>query len=909
MKLTFSIHYQTDWGQSLRLVIPNADGGDWEPTRALVMEGRSAGVWSLTLTLADAELDAFYYKYSIVSDHDGTCRAEHGDDRTLPRGLHDHTHVRMLDSWRMPSPEQEALKSSVFTRVVYPPEGRLRARKTKASIVAGNAAHFRVFAPRVPKGCALAMLGSIDVLGAWSIKDAVLMSDADYPTWSLTLPLDSSNTYFEYKYVAVPTGAEEREVEFESGENRLFVPSVEVPPPTLTVKTDEQLESPRGPWRGTGVAVPVFALRSRTGLGVGEFIDIRPLAEWAEQVGMNMIQLLPINDTIATHTWKDSYPYAAISVFALHPIYMNLAAMGVFDTATTDSMIGKDQARLNALPEVDYEDVMRVKSRFFKQAFDHGRKHLLADASFNAFVKENKKWLLPYAVFSCLRDRYGTCEHQTWPEHRRMTMKDCVAFASPKADHFDDVAVHYFIQYHLHLQLLDAATYARERGVALKADIPIGVFRHSVDTWMDPDSFNMDGQAGSPPDYFSIDGQNWGFPTYNWEVMARTDYSWWRNRLIKLSTYFDAFRIDHILGFFRMWEIPTDAISGTLGRFNPALPLGREELAARGVPFDKVRLCEPHIRENMLAALFDEDARLAVRAYFKETAPGCFQLHKEFQTQRDIAEHFDQALARGEADNGLRAGLMAIVQDRLLLDAPHSKGKAFNPRMGMENTWSFRELDPAIRNAFWNVYVDYFHQRHERFWAAQARLRLPAITEATDMLICGEDLGMVPACVPSVMDQFGILCLRIQRMPVDASQDYQHPADYPYRCVASPSSHDISSLRAWWLEERRVIQHFYNVCLGREGEAPQTCTPELVQTIIDQHLCSPAMWAVFPIQDLLGMDAQLQREDPRAERINDPANNPHYWRYRCHMSLEDMLDASAFNSALRDRIASSGRGH
>lgn len=237
-----------------------------------------------------------------------------------------------------------------------------------------------------------------------------------------------------------------------------------------------------------------------------------------------------------------------------------------------------------------------------------------------------------------------------------------------------------------------------------------------------------------------------------------------------------------------------------------------------------------------------------------------------------------------------------------------SNGAAFNPRISMEDTWSYRELDHGTQAALRAIYVDYFYYRHESYWAHQGRVRLPAIKAATDMMICGEDLGMVPDCVPEVMDDLGVLCLRIQRMPIDSSQDYQHPAGYPYMCVASPSSHDVSTIRGWWQEDRTVIQNFYNHCLGLWGEAPRECTPDLVRRIFDQHLYSPAMWTVFPIQDILALDQTLRHHDPVAERINDPANIPHYWRYRCHLALEDLLAAETFNTMVRGMISASGRG-
>jgi 4-alpha-glucanotransferase len=146
-------------------------------------------------------------------------------------------------------------------------------------------------------------------------------------------------------------------------------------------------------------------------------------------------------------------------------------------------------------------------------------------------------------------------------------------FSSPDQPHFDDIAVNYFIQYHLHVQLSEAASYAHAHGVVLKGDIPIGVNRNSVDTWVSPELFHMQMQAGAPPDMFSVKGQNWELPTYDWDEMERTGFDWWKKRFSQMSNYFDTFRIDHILGFFRIWQIPIQQVEGIMGYLNPSIPI------------------------------------------------------------------------------------------------------------------------------------------------------------------------------------------------------------------------------------------------------------------------------------------------------------------------------------------------
>jgi 4-alpha-glucanotransferase len=185
--------------------------------------------------------------------------------------------------------------------------------------------------------------------------------------------------------------------------------------------------------------------------------------------------------------------------------------------------------------------------------------------------------------------------------------------------------------------------------------------------------------------------------------------------------------------------------------------------------------------------------------------------------------------------------------------------------------------------------------------------KLPALKRVTNMLICGEDLGLVPACVPRVMKDLGLLSLEIQRMPKDLGRDFSHPKDAPYLSVVTPSTHDMSTIRGWWEEDRVVTQKFYNRELGRSGVAPAKCDPSLCEEVILQHLNSPAMWSIFQLQDLLGIDEQLRHANPADERINVPANPKNYWRYRMHLTLEELVTHTGFADRIHQLIEQGGR--
>jgi 4-alpha-glucanotransferase len=454
--------------------------------------------------------------------------------------------------------------------------------------------------------------------------------------------------------------------------------------------------------------------------------------------------------------------------------------------------------------------------------------------------------------------------------------------------------------------LREAADYAHEHGIIMKGDIPIGIYRYSCDAWINPRLFHIDQQAGAPPDNFAIRGQNWGFPTYNWEEMAKDGFAWWKQRFEQMSDYFDAFRIDHILGFFRIWSIPMDAVQGILGRFAPAIPVYRNEFNERNTWFDQDRYTRPFINEAVLWASFGNDAEQVKREYLQENGNGFFTLKEPFNTQRKIEAYFSQQ-ERSDLNNKIREGLYDLVANVILFEVEGSGGQQFHFRIAMENTSSFRYLDWNTQRQLKELYLNYFFSRQDAFWQKEAMHKLPALKRATNMLVCGEDLGMVPRCVPQVMKELGILSLEIQRMPKNPAREFFHPAEAPYLSVVTPSTHDMSTIRGWWEEDRAQIQRFFNNDLGGWGEAPFFCEPWINKAIVLQHLHSPALWSIFQLQDIMGMSESFRRENPHDERINVPANPHHYWRYRMHLTLEELIKEEPFNEELKGYIISCGR--
>ena len=894
MKIIFQIEYRTVWGESLRMEIEAADAARMGIEPLHEMRYGPDGMWTLTLATGRAA-EPFSYRYVLVRGG-GAARSEWGASHRFPGASEQVAVCRVCDRWSE-RPSESAFYSSAFTEGIF-----ARAKRSKAPAAAPASVLLQVEAPTVRPGEVLALTGDLPALGNWNPSKAVVLSDAGFPVWSAVLKGSQLREGFACKFVVLDA-ATHAVVRWEEGDNRIWRHSLPAQGESCVV-AGGRLRDPAPLWRGAGVAVPVFSLRSKESFGVGEFYDLKKLVDWAVATGQKVIQILPINDTTMSGTWQDSYPYNANSTFALHPQFLRLEAVGKLADRNRMAAYRRQGRSLNALEQVDYEAVNRAKLAYLRELFAQQGKQTLASKEFRAFFADNRSWLEPYAAFCVLRDKFGTPDFTRWGKYAVYDRGLIDKLLAPRSAAHQQAALVYFIQYHLHLQLSCVRDYAHARGIVLKGDIPIGISRTSADAWVDPRLFHMNGQAGAPPDDFSVQGQNWGFPTYNWEEMARDGFAWWKARFRKMAEYFDAYRIDHILGFFRIWEIPADAVHGLLGHFNPALPYSEEDLRREGFWFNRTRHATPYIYDYMLGDFFGE-AALQVRAeYLEEAGYGRLRLREQVATQRLVAELF--AGKQDERDLRIRDALMGLLDEVLFVEDPSRPGM-YHPRISAQYTFSYRALADREKAAFDRIYNDFFYRRHNDFWRQEALRKLPPLISATRMLVCGEDLGMIPDCVAEVMASEQILSLEIQRMPKDPKREFGDTWHYPYRSVCTTSTHDMSTLRGWWEEDREKTQRFFNRVLGLEGAAPWYCEPWVCERVVERHLASPSMLSILPLQDWLSIDGKLRRENPSDERINIPAVSRHYWRYRMHLTLEQLLGEKEFNARLRQIVASSGR--
>ena len=903
--LVLQLRFTTQFGQNIYVMGNHPLLGNNNIEKAVPLTYFNENYWKLSLSFSGKDLvnENVRYQY-LIKNADGTISYDWGgNDKSFNPSNIKSKELLLIDSWNAAGYFENAFYTEPFKNVLLKNSfAKIEIAKPKLTTH-----QLKVKSPLLTSTQTICLLGDTKYLHSWDAKDPILLSrneGEDY--FSLSLDLSKATFPIAYKY-GIYDVVKKSFVLFENGNNRVLVdaPSTD----KLIVVNDGFTYLPNDTWKGAGVAIPVFSLRSNNGLGVGEFTDIKLLVDWAKKVGLKKIQLLPINDTTATHSWKDSYPYAAISAFALHPLYIHLDALIPASNKKLNAKLAAAKQKLNALDVVDYEAVAKIKYEILAKLYELIGSKTLASKGFKDFFVQHQHWLASYAAFCYCRDQFGTIDFNAWPSHNTYSESEFKSLVESDSAIKLVVEKYYFIQYLLDVQLKEATAYAHENGVIVKGDIAIGVYRYGVDAWQHPNLFHMDMQAGAPPDDFAVAGQNWGFPSYNWEEMTTNGFAWWKQRFEQMSLYFDAFRIDHILGFFRIWSIPMDAVEGILGHFVPAIPVHENELIERGIHINIREFAKPIITEKALWDYFGYDNEVVKAQFVTYDGFGKYTLKPAFASQRLVEKHF-ATLPTSDDNNKIKQGLYHLISNVIFIEAKepaYTGGHYYHFRFGIENTAAFKELDTSIQHQLKELYVDYFFRRQDDFWKKEALHKLPALKLVTNMLVCGEDLGLVPSCVPDVMQQLGLLCLEIQRMPKNPHTPFFHPKDAPYLSVVTPSTHDMSTIRGWWEENAHQTQVFYNQILGQSGKAPQFCEAPINKSIVMQHLYAPAMWSTFQLQDLLGMDAHLRRQNPQDERINVPANPTHYWQYRMHMTLENLLEQDSFNKELHTCIVASGR--
>ena len=890
MTIQFNIDYKAMFGEHIAVNIQSG-----EEVLKLPLQTSDGEKWACDWCVESPEKSYTYY-YSVEREGRAVKTEWLIIKHQLDVNAKKAVAYTLYDHWKA-MPEDAYLYSSAFTDCINHQAPQEMKPETGSKIV-----RLIVRAPQLRDGERLGVLGADKALGVWDVQKILPMTQHTYNEW--VADIDATHLegrHLEFKFVAFRNA--KNELLWETSMNR----TVDLPEMKAGELVSYELDQAFFALYNrklAGMQVPVFSLRTRKSAGIGDFGDLKTMIDFVASTGQKVLQLLPINDTTITHTWTDSYPYSCISVFAIHPQYADLHALPELKDAKARAEAEKTRAELNALDKIDYEKVNDFKINYLRQIFNQEGEKMMKTAEYKAFFQDTELWLVPYAQYSYLRDKNGTADFNQWPDHQVWDEAERKALADPKTAAYKNVAFFYFVQFVLDRQMQEAHEHAKAKGVILKGDIPIGVNRNGCDVWTEPKYFNLNGQAGAPPDDFSANGQNWGFPTYNWFEMLKDGCQWWNRRFKNMARYFDAYRIDHVLGFFRIWEIPVHSVHGLLGQFAPALAMSREEIESYGLHFQEDRFTRPFITDWVLDRMFHERAGEVKEKYLDRLDDERYQMKPEVDTQRKVEALF--ADVTDEKELWLRDGLYALISDVLFV-RDHTNPGVFHPRISAQLDFIYESLYDNDKAAFNRLYNDYFYRRNNQFWYQEAMKKLPKLVQATRMLVCAEDLGMVPDCVPWVMDELKILSLELQSMPKDPSVKFGHLSRNPYRSVCTISSHDMPTLRMWWDENIQRTQEYYNTMLYRQGPAPHPLPGWLASDIISRHLTSPSMLCILSIQDWLATDEALRLPDADAERINIPANPKHYWRYRMHLNIEDLAADKRFVQNITEMISQSGR--
>ena len=897
MKLFFYLQYDTVFGQDLRLNImgeTTVKGDRASENTVYAMTTVDGKMWQCEIELEKAPKSINYF-YSIdkwgKEERKEWQTVTHRLDMNVPNASEYKIYNRWTDI-----PYDSFLYSSAFTDCV-----NRRHHEAVPTIKYEKTLRLIVRAPQLRKGERLYVTGESSCLGNWHADRALKMVEHNYNEWMVDMNVDAfDEAETELKFIATTDNGD---VLWETGYNRtLAIP--EMANGEVRVEEMDQAFFEICDRKLAGTLIPVFSLRTRGSFGVGDFGDLKMMIDWVAETHQKVLQVLPINDTTSTHTWTDSYPYSCISIFAIHPQFADLRQLPAVADKEKAAAFEALREELNQLPQIDYERVNNAKIEYLRVIFEQEGGEVLKSAGFKAFLKESAHWLVPYAQYCHLRDTYGNVDFNTWKGHEVWHEKDRETLLNARTKEYKEVAFYYYVQYVLHVQMRAAHEYAMARGVILKGDIPIGVNRKGCDVWHEPHYFNLNLQAGAPPDSFSVNGQNWGFPTYNWARMLEDGCQWWLRRFQNMSKYFDAYRIDHVLGFFRIWATPTTCVHALQGQFAPSLAMTREEIESYGLHFQEKLFTTPFIARWVVDRVFGPHADAVVEKYLNHEHDDIFSLKPEYDTERKIEAAF---VGKDSADDvWVRDGLYALASDVLFVRDINDSNK-FHPRITAQLNFMYEALVDSDKEKFNRLYNNYYYRRNNNFWYNEAMKKLPVLVQATRMLVCAEDLGMVPDCVAWVMNELRILSLELQQMPKDPSVRFGELWKNPYRSVCTLSTHDMPTLRQWWDEDMERTQDYYNSQLYRSGAAPHPLPGWLAKEIVVNQLACPSMLCVLLLQDWFAIDEKLRFADANAERINIPANPRHYWRYRMHLNIEDLIANKEYNDNIKELIRQTGR--
>ncbi|MDO4790446.1 MAG: 4-alpha-glucanotransferase [Porphyromonas sp.] len=868
-------------GEDVRLRIIELEGGVVEnlssPSPMFILSPLDHDRWAVNLKIkADKSATEIVLKYSY-----GIYRNDLLTDSETS-GVHElrlscESCVRVLtvkDDWRY-SVSLGLLDNQLFDVI-------LRSDETSSPFkVENNKIYFFLPSFFNPLNDSLYISGSIEELGSWNPEEALPFRRLGN---RLIAEIENAEKQsFEYKLIVKTlSGAVEWEVL--EGNRVLRMDGEEGIVVNLSLPIFNSISLPRI----SGTVVPLFSLRTNDSFGIGEFADLKMVVDWVKQTNQQVIQLLPIYDTNFSASDERNYPYNSISTFALNPVYLSLKSIASKD-------ILQKLKRLDRKDKVAYSSVLTLKMEAYRLYFEQlisSKEWMTKDYIF--FYETHSSDLIEYALF-----KLYSSEHPDRPVSEWMPYETYLKEKIGKKRKCSSLPLelHYYIylQYLLYSQLLDAKAYAREKKVALKGDLPIGIAPNSVDSWVRPHLLNMNLKAGAPPDFFATEGQCWGFPTYNWKAIATEGYKWWTNRMKVMALIYDAIRIDHILGFFRIWSVPEYTDNACCGYFDPSIPLDGQTISQYVPNIDIDTLTLPLVTEEYtlsIASQKEVDELLDAGVLIRENntlvmpEPKCRLLSLSLTEKAVIlAEKIrGECLFIKDANGGLQ------------------------PRVLPESTVRYSLFSQDEKMTISALHHHYFHERNDALWYKTAMERLDRLSKSTRMLLCGEDLGFMTNAVPHILKKYNILSLNLPRISRKPEELFMTVSDVDYRCVLSTGTHDMPSLRVWWgsLTPQEQTRVFLSM-VPPQGLNYLFQEPMEMGGLVNTLVKMPALAVILPIQDWWALTGKYDHISPEQEQINRPDDPVHVWNYRIPETVENLLADRELKRKISKTIASRSR--
>ena len=658
----------------------------------------------------------------------------------------------------------------------------------------------------------------------------------------------------------------------------------------------------------TGIVVPLSALYTKECPSCGDFLALKDLADFCQKAGFSIVQLLPVNDT-----GTQSSPYSGLSAFALHPLFIRISALPEFKAAMKSNKAFSTEYKnfeknFEYKRRFNYAEVLSEKVKLLHLLFNYIEKKNAKDEAEAAklnkelaeFVSKNL-WIIPYAVFKNIKDENMQASWKSWEPSLQKLSYDQIKLKwqnkAKKSSH--DFFV--WCQLRASQQFKEGAECLRAKNIILKGDIPILMNEDSVDCWTYPEFFRQELRAGSPPDGGNPMGQNWGFPTYDWDRLEADEFTWWKDRIKTSAQYYDAFRIDHILGFFRIWAASEKDTTAYLGHTIPYADFSHKTLNDLGFSDDRIKwLSEPHIPTGTIESItwnHDEATAVLEKLCDRVNSEELWNFKKEIEGDKEIyAMHFFDDEGK---DNAIKNALAEKWRDRSLIQI---KKDHFVKVYTFQNSTAWKTLSWEEQEKLKKLFAETEVKENE-LWGKQAETTLSAIVHASDMIPCAEDLGVNLAVMPEVLKKLDILSLKVIRWTREwekPGQPYIPFADYPELSVATTSVHDSSTLRQWWNQEKDSVWAFLNsLQADNKPDGNSAFIPEIAEFIMRAFAKCKSSLLINPLQDYLFLEHSFYLENENDERINIPGSvNDFNWTYRIPVTISEMAE----NKGLLNKI-------